>query len=232
MMQNCLSSPCCHIIIQFALIGKAPSSSGHLPRQSYSPKIVRASGPWRVVVEKKKNKKKTHFWPFFFFFLVKIHPITSRAQKQNDNASVQICTMSSTTGLTLVLQNSGSLFLSCSMDLNGSISLFLKVTNVIIGSLFFSPLHLVNYVLTQPGTQAFRAWIMHTTWLLHVSAQISECTKEEYSSRMSSERVLSSLHANKQKPQVPGEGRVIDLWERLRLVRIGWESSSSIQEQW
>lgn len=97
---------------------------------------------------------------------------------------------------------------------------------------FFSPLHLVNYVLTQPGTQAFRAWIMHTTWLLHVSVQISECTKEEYSSRMSSERVLSSLHANKQKPQVPGEGRVIDLWERLRLVRIGWESSSSIQEQW
>lgn len=92
---------------------------------------------------------------------------------------------------------------------------------------FFFPLRLVNYVLTQPGTQAFRAWIMHTTWLFHVCAQISE-----YSSQMSSEPALSSLHANKRKPQVPGEGRVIDLWERLRLVRISWESSSSIQEQW
>lgn len=42
------------------LIGRAPSSSGHLPRQSYSPKIVSASGQW---LWEKKTKK--HFWPFF-----------------------------------------------------------------------------------------------------------------------------------------------------------------------
>uniref|UniRef100_A0A3Q3C9V0 Prominin 1a n=1 Tax=Haplochromis burtoni TaxID=8153 RepID=A0A3Q3C9V0_HAPBU len=33
---------CCQPIIQFVLIGRSPSSFGHLPRQSYSPKIVRA----------------------------------------------------------------------------------------------------------------------------------------------------------------------------------------------
>lgn len=87
---------CCQPIIQFVLIGRSPSSFGHLPRQSYSPKIVRAGGPLRVAVEKKR-----HIFDLFFF-LLKIHPITSRAQKENDNASTTVCTVSSTTVLTLV----------------------------------------------------------------------------------------------------------------------------------
>lgn len=54
---------CCQPIIQFVLIGRSPSSFGHLPRQSYSPKIVRAGGPLRVAVGKKR-----HIFDLFFFF--------------------------------------------------------------------------------------------------------------------------------------------------------------------
>ncbi len=58
-----ITQTCCHLIIQFVLIGRSPFSFGHWPRQSYSPKIVGAVGPLRLVVEKKKK-----ILTFFFFF--------------------------------------------------------------------------------------------------------------------------------------------------------------------
>lgn len=152
------SSPLRHdanLIIYFILIWRSLSCVGPFPRQSYSPKIVRAAGPWRVLVEKKI------FWPFFCE--------DSSNNKQSPEAEWQ-CKRSNLHNVlnnwvdTAAFRWHGTHIHSQSLSTSSKqcfslfpptlkiFLLFLIFLKVRKGMTDFFPLHLlVNYFLTQPG---------------------------------------------------------------------------------